>query len=109
LGFVEKGIGRFPVVLKAQAACGTGLTGGKERCEGGGVSGQLIGGLALHEGHRIGMVESGKFTIRISGLSQGEKFRAGTGDKKDDDAMSARTNKITDVAVREADEGQKNG
>jgi hypothetical protein len=85
------------------------LTGGKERCEGGGVSGQLIGGLALHESHRIRVIESGQFTIRISGLSQSEKFGAGTGDKKDDDAMSTRANKVTDVAVGEADEGQKNG
>ena len=43
----------------------------------------------------------------MAGLGEGEEFLTGSGYEKDDDRVGAGPDKVADVAVGEADEGQE--
>jgi hypothetical protein len=107
LGLVKESIGRFSVVPKAEATGGTGLTCGQEGGEGGGVTCQLIGGLAFHKCHGVRTIETDEATVGFPSLGQSEEFGASARNKKDDDAMGTSTDEVADVAVGEADKGEK--
>ena len=109
LGFIEEGIGRFSVVAKAETTGGAGFAGGEEGSEGGGIAGEVIGGLGFDESHGIGVIETGEAAIGIAGLGEGEEFGACSRDKKDDDAVGADADEVADVASGEADEGEEDG
>jgi len=109
LSFIEEGIGRFSVVAKAETPRGARFAGGEEGSEGGGIAGEVIGGLGFDESHGIGAIETGEVAIRIAGLGECEEFGACSRDKKDDDAVGTDSNKVANVASREADEGEEDG
>ena len=107
LRLVEEGVGRFSVIAKAESASGAGLTCGEERGEGGGISGELIGGLAFHECHGVCLIEAGEAAAGFPSLGQSKKLRTGAGNEKDDDTVGASTDEVTDVAIGEANEGEE--
>lgn len=109
MGFIKEGIGRFSVVAKAEAAGGAGFAGGEKRGEGGGVAGKVIGGLGFDESHAVGVVEACEAAIGVASLGEGEEFGASSRNKKDDDAVCADADEVTDVTGGEADEGEEDG
>lgn len=109
MGFIEEGIGRFSVVAKAEATGGARFAGGEKRGEGGGVAGQVIGGLGFDESHAVGVVESCEAAIGVAGLGEGEEFGASSRNKKDDDAVGADADEVAYVTGGEADEGEEDG
>ena len=109
LSFVKQGIGGFSVVAETETARGGGFPRGKEGGEGGGIAGEVIGGLGFDESHGIGAIETGEVAIGIAGLGEGEEFGTCSRDKKDDDAVGTDSNKVANVASGEADEGEEDG
>ena len=107
LGLIKKRVRRFAVVPKAKLVGGTDLPRGEEGGESSGIADELVRGVGFHEGHGVGLVETGKVAIGMAGLSKGEEFRAGPRNEENDDGMGAGADEVADVAVGEADEGHQ--
>ena len=107
LGLIEKGVGRFAVVAEAELVGGTDFTGGEEGGQGGGVTDELVGGVGFHKGHGVGLIESGEIAVGMAGLREGEEFRAGPGNEKDDDGVGTGADEVPDVAVGESNKREE--